>query len=157
MKARSGSISHFHFGRLARLDRSGETIGEDAPRLGVGLRPRSFAAASNPAPDRSSSPSATSTGRCTAPGPILRASTHTIEHEHLVAILERPAVEGGDRPKRLTDPLGGERDYENPVKAIRRDLYPPGSFCRIEFAPDPQLVVNDRAETIAPGGSRSRP
>ena len=53
------------------------------------------------------------------------------------------------RTERLTDPLGGERDYENPVKAIRRDLYPPGSFCRIEFEPDPQLVVNDRADYCA--------
>jgi hypothetical protein len=53
------------------------------------------------------------------------------------------------RTERLTDPLGGERDYENPVKAIRRDLYPEGAFCRIEFEPDPQLVVNDRADYCA--------
>ena len=53
------------------------------------------------------------------------------------------------RTERLTDPLGGERDYENPVKAIRRDLYPTGAFCRIEFEPDPQLVVNDRADYCA--------
>jgi hypothetical protein len=55
------------------------------------------------------------------------------------------------RTERLTDTLGGERDYENenPVKAIRRDLYPPGSFCRIEFEPDPQLIVNDRADYCA--------
>ena len=53
------------------------------------------------------------------------------------------------RTERLTDPLGGERDYENPVKPIRRDLYPTGSFCRIEFEPDPQLAVNDRADYCA--------
>jgi hypothetical protein len=53
------------------------------------------------------------------------------------------------RTERLTDPLGGERDYENPVKAIRRDLYPPGSYCRIAYEPDPQLTVNDRGDYCA--------
>ena len=31
------------------------------------------------------------------------------------------------RTERLTDPLGGERDYETPTKAIRKDLYLPWS------------------------------
>lgn len=35
------------------------------------------------------------------------------------------------------------------MKPIRRDLYPTGSFCRIEFEPDPQLAVNDRADYCA--------
>ena len=53
------------------------------------------------------------------------------------------------RIERLTDPLGGERDYENPVQAVRRGLYPPGAFCRVEYEPDPQIVINDRADYCA--------
>jgi hypothetical protein len=55
----------------------------------------------------------------------------------------------GWRIERLTDPLGGERDYEYPVQAVRRGLYPLGAFCRIEYEPDPQIVINDRADYCA--------
>ena len=48
------------------------------------------------------------------------------------------------RTERLTDPLGGERDYENPVKAIRRDLYPHGG------------VLPDRVRA-GPAARRQRP
>jgi hypothetical protein len=54
-----------------------------------------------------------------------------------VALNGKPVVW---RFERLIDPLGGERDYENPVQAIRRGLYSPGAFCRIEYEPDPQIV-----------------
>ena len=53
------------------------------------------------------------------------------------------------RIERLTDPLGVERDYENPVQAVRRGLSPPGAFCRIEYEPDLQIVINDRADYFA--------
>ena len=47
------------------------------------------------------------------------------------------------------DGAGVERALEQPVKAIRKDVYAPGSFCRIDYDPDPQLIVNDRAEYLA--------
>jgi hypothetical protein len=46
------------------------------------------------------------------------------------------------------DGAGVARALEQPVKAIRKDLYAPGAFCRIDYDPDPQLVVNDRAEYL---------
>lgn len=39
-----------------------------------------------------------------------------------------------------------ERDVERPVQPMRRDLYPAGSYGLIDWDPDAQLIVNDRAE-----------
>ncbi len=69
----------------------------------------------------------------------------------------RPRLASNGKPgvwriERLLDrTLDGEgiaRDYERPVKAIRKDLYAAGAYCGLEFDPDPQLVINDRAEYL---------
>jgi hypothetical protein len=53
------------------------------------------------------------------------------------------------RIERLMDlRLNEPRDFELPVKPIRKDIYPPGSYCGLEFDPDPQLAANDRAEYL---------
>jgi hypothetical protein len=53
------------------------------------------------------------------------------------------------RVERLMDLRFDEaRDFETPVKPIRKDVYPPGSYCGIEFDPDPQIAANDRAEYL---------
>ncbi len=44
------------------------------------------------------------------------------------------------------DGLGVERAIERPTQRIRRDLYPTGAYCRLEYDPDPQVMINDRAE-----------
>jgi hypothetical protein len=53
------------------------------------------------------------------------------------------------RTERRVDQLGVERDFDNPAQRIRSNLYQAGSFCRLAYDPDPQLVVNDRAEYFA--------
>jgi hypothetical protein len=71
------------------------------------------------------------------------------------AFAVRPRLAANGKPgvwriERLMVPgLEEARDYETPVKPIRKDVYPPGSYCRIEFEPNPQLVVNDRADYLA--------
>jgi hypothetical protein len=66
-----------------------------------------------------------------------------------------PRLAGNGKPgvfrtERLADQkLGGERDFENPVQATRAGSYPPWSYCVIGYQPDPQLIVNDRADWLA--------
>ncbi len=47
------------------------------------------------------------------------------------------------------DGLGVERAIEQPTQRIRRDLYHNGAYCRLEYDPDPQVMVNDRADYSA--------
>jgi len=68
----------------------------------------------------------------------------------------RPAANGKPgawRRERWREPTaeGGfvEREVETPVQRLRRDLYPPGAYCLLDYEPDPQLIVNDRAEYLA--------
>jgi hypothetical protein len=42
-----------------------------------------------------------------------------------------------------------ERDVETPVARMRRDSWPDGAYGVLEWDPDPQLIVNDRAEYCA--------
>jgi hypothetical protein len=41
-----------------------------------------------------------------------------------------------------------EREIETPVQRLRKDSYPPGSYGILVWEPDPQLIVNDRAEYL---------
>jgi hypothetical protein len=41
-----------------------------------------------------------------------------------------------------------ERLFEAPVQGARRGVYPDGSFCVILYEPNPQSIVNDRAEYL---------
>lgn len=38
------------------------------------------------------------------------------------------------------------RMVETAVRAKRKNSYPPGAYCRLEYDPDPQMLVNERAE-----------
>ena len=58
-------------------------------------------------------PSATRTGRFSAPAPVLRASTTPSEHERLVALGKRARMEGGD---------GFIQGLGNPAHGRGRDL-----------------------------------
>jgi len=42
-----------------------------------------------------------------------------------------------------------EREVETRCAPIRHDLYPGGAYCRLEWDPDPQTIVNARAEYLA--------
>jgi hypothetical protein len=44
------------------------------------------------------------------------------------------------------DHAEASRAAEVPVRASRKNLYPPGAYGRLEYAPDPQETVNERAE-----------
>ena len=60
----------------------------------------------------------------------------------------KPAVwrrETWDEPT-WCDHARAEREVELPVKPLRRNLYPAGSYCRLIWAPDPRAIVMDRAE-----------
>jgi hypothetical protein len=46
----------------------------------------------------------------------------------------------------FSDHADAQREVETRVKASRGKTYPPGSYSTVEWSPDPQTVVNDRAE-----------
>jgi hypothetical protein len=53
----------------------------------------------------------------------------------------------GDRPDARRT---GQREFEEAAPALRkRDLYPDGAYCGLEFEPPPQAAVNARADYLA--------
>ena len=47
------------------------------------------------------------------------------------------------------DHARASRVVEVACRAIRKDLYPPGAFCRLAWSPSPQSILNERGEYAA--------